>query len=65
MPAAGLLAPDEDLAVVGRGGEDVAVLWVCPCYAPDSALVPTGVSIKFRMAVTLFRGIVAARGVDE
>jgi hypothetical protein len=34
-----LLLPDEDLAVVARRGEDVAVLGVRPCYTPDSAFV--------------------------
>lgn len=45
LPAVGLLAPDEDLAVVRRRREDVAVLWVCPCDAPDSALVSVGMSV--------------------
>jgi len=37
--AAGLLLPDEDLAVVARRGEDVAVLGVRPGDAPDGAFV--------------------------
>lgn len=41
LPGRGLLAPDDDFAVVRRRGEDVAVLWVCPCYAPNCTLMPT------------------------
>jgi hypothetical protein len=39
LPAVGLFAPDEDLAVVRGRSEDIAVLGVCPCYAPDSTFV--------------------------
>jgi hypothetical protein len=39
LPGRGLFPPDKDLAVVRAGCEDVAVLWVCPCYAPYGALV--------------------------
>jgi hypothetical protein len=35
----GALAPDDDLAVVARRGEDVAVFGVGPGDAPDRALV--------------------------
>lgn len=39
LPAVGLLAPDEDLAIVRGGGEDVAILGVCPCDTPYSTFV--------------------------
>ena len=42
LPCAVLLAPDEDLAVVGGGCEDVAVLGVGPGDAPDGAFVSVG-----------------------
>jgi hypothetical protein len=45
LPGVGLLAPDEDLAVVGTGCKDVAVLGMCPCDAPDSAFVSTSLSM--------------------
>jgi hypothetical protein len=46
LPGVGLFAPDEDLAVVGTGGEDVAVLGMCPCYAPDGAFVSASQSMS-------------------
>ena len=46
LPAVGLLAPDEDLAVVRGGSENVAVLGVRPRYAPDSTFVPVNVLTK-------------------
>jgi hypothetical protein len=34
-----LLLPNEDLAVIACGGEDVAVLGMGPCYAPDGTFM--------------------------
>lgn len=39
LPGTILFAPYEDFAVVRGGCEDVAVLGVGPCHAPDSAFV--------------------------
>jgi len=41
LPGGGLFAPDDDFAVVRRGCEDVAVLRMRPCYAPNRAFMPT------------------------
>lgn len=40
LPATALLAPDQDLAVVARARQDVAILGVRPRDTPDSAIVP-------------------------
>ena len=50
LPAVGLLAPNEDLAVVRGRGEDVAVLGMRPCYAPDGALVSVKLLVGPRAA---------------
>ena len=56
LPLGGLLGalflPDEDLAVVARGGEDVAVLGMGPCYAPDGTFM-TALECK-RLSFSLF-----------
>lgn len=39
LPLGALFAPDEDLAVVARRGEDVAVFGVGPGDAPDCSFV--------------------------
>ena len=39
LPLIVLLAPDEDAAVVGGGGEDGSVFGVCPGDAPDCSFV--------------------------
>jgi hypothetical protein len=44
LPGRGLLAPDDNLAVVRGRGEDVAVLGVCPGNTPDSAFVSVELS---------------------
>jgi hypothetical protein len=54
LPLVGLLAPDEDLAVVAGRGQDVAVLGVCPRDAPDGALVALqGLGQALRLALDL------------
>lgn len=42
------LAPDEDFAVVGGGGQDVAVFGVGPGYGPDGTFVAADVLMKKR-----------------
>jgi hypothetical protein len=44
LPGGRLLAPDDDLAVVRRRGEDVAVLGMRPCHAPYGAFVSAALS---------------------
>jgi hypothetical protein len=44
LPRRGLLAPDDNLAVVRRRGEDVAVLGVCPGNTPYGAFVSVELS---------------------
>lgn len=53
LPRAVLLAPDEDLAVVGGRSEDVAVLGMCPGNTPDGALVPVAELARLGTAVGL------------
>lgn len=43
LPGGVLLAPEQDSAVVGGGGEDGAVFGVRPGDAPDSAFVTRAV----------------------
>lgn len=45
LPGAGLFAPDDDFPVIRGGCQDVAVLGMCPCYAPDCAFMPVSQSI--------------------
>lgn len=46
LPGGGLLAPDEDFAVVGRGREDVAIFGVGPGYAPYCAFVSSRIECQ-------------------
>lgn len=52
LPGRRLLAPDDDLAVVRGGCEDISVLWMRPCYAPHWAFVSSIlVNIAYMMVV--------------
>lgn len=53
LPCAGLFAPDEDLAVIRGGGEDVAVLGMCPCYTPYCAFMAAMLSALCFLVVEL------------
>lgn len=59
-PCCAGLAPDEDFAVVGGGGEDVAVFGVRPGDGPDCAFV--SVEVGCQLVLGLGEGKVEGRG---
>lgn len=54
----GGFAPDEDFAVVGCGGEDVAVFWMRPGDGPDCSFVAVCIVLVMRAR----RWAIARRG---
>ncbi len=51
LPGATLFAPNEDLAIVRRRSENVAILGVRPSYTPYSALMTAKLSTTCRRKV--------------
>jgi hypothetical protein len=63
LPGRRLLAPDDDLAVVRRGGEDVAVLGMSPCDTPYGTFVSAALSTARSSSV--FGGDVPSQRLDQ
>jgi hypothetical protein len=63
LPGRRLLAPDDDLAVVRRGGEDVAVLGMRPSDTPYGAFVSAALSTARSSSV--FGGDVPSQRLDQ